>query len=114
MHERVFKINDDIQKLLQSSMASREDTKNGLVQIKFSGFLLKVLLKLVPIIKNEFSSYDCLLNTIVSIEKDLSVNEISENLATAIRQHVIVGYMTLVEKTFRCPNFAKVIRFWYF
>ncbi|XP_053686731.1 uncharacterized protein LOC128736283 [Sabethes cyaneus] len=109
LHERVLQINNDIQKLLQSSMASREDSKAALVRIKFSGFLLKVLLKLVLTIKNDFVSYDCLLNTMVSIEKDLSVKEIDESLATEIWQHVMVGYMTLVKNTFRCPGFAKAL-----
>lgn len=109
MHERILDINNDIQKLLQSSMASREVTKNSLVQIKFSGLLLKVLLKLVPIVKNNFDSYDNLLNTMVSVENDLLAKEVDKSLATEIRQHVMVGYMNLVEKTFRCLGFAKVI-----
>ncbi|XP_058833030.1 uncharacterized protein LOC131690951 [Topomyia yanbarensis] len=109
LHDHVLGINDEVEKFFKTLLDCMQISKNGLIKLKFNGLLLKVLLKILMLIKEEFNNYETLLNTSVAIENTLLTKNFSKELIEAVRQHLTVGYMNLFGLVFRHSNFAKAL-----
>lgn len=110
LHSHILAINMQIDTFLKSLLHNNTFTTNDMVKLKFKSLLLKVLLRLIPLINIDgFNGYNEILNTIVSIECTLSIKELSGDITLAISQYLKAGYMNVIGLVFKSSKFAKVV-----
>lgn len=109
MHSVIFETNNEIEAAFKSLLENKEFSKNDMVKLKLINLILRVFIKFLHLIKvDEYGEYGCMLRTTVAIEDALLSRNIGKEFAEAIRQHLVVGYMTVIGMTFKTTSFAKV------
>ncbi|XP_055624239.1 uncharacterized protein LOC129767398 [Toxorhynchites rutilus septentrionalis] len=108
LHNHISAINMEIDTFSHLLLQHKSFTKNDMVKLKLKSLLLKVLLRLMPLIDvDEFDGHGEILNAVVAIECTLSLKELDENSKLSIRQYLKAGYMSLIGLLFNSSKFAK-------
>ncbi|XP_062542747.1 uncharacterized protein LOC134210622 [Armigeres subalbatus] len=110
LHPLIFKIDNEIESAFKMLLENKAFTKNDVVKLKLINLMLRVLIKILQFINtDEFDEYHSILKTIVTVEDALQSRGIDLELAEAIRQYLLVGYMNVIGLVFRSKSFAKAL-----
>ncbi|XP_065088105.1 uncharacterized protein LOC135709648 [Ochlerotatus camptorhynchus] len=110
IHSLIFETNNEIEAAFKSLLENKEFSKNDMVKLKLINLILRVLIKFLHLIKvDEYGEYQGILRTTVVIEDAIVSRNIGKEFTEAIRQHLVVGYMTVIGLTFKTTSFVKAL-----
>lgn len=109
--EIVTILNSGINASLLDLRAKNEPTKQSTITLKLNAFFLRVVLKLLSLVKQhvDVGVYTPIISTVLEVKACLHTKTLCTELAAGVEQYLHIGYMAIVENSFRTEAFAKVI-----
>uniref|UniRef100_A0A182HM04 Uncharacterized protein n=1 Tax=Anopheles arabiensis TaxID=7173 RepID=A0A182HM04_ANOAR len=107
--EIVTILNSGINASLLDLRAKNEPTKQSTITLKLNAFFLRVVLKLLSLVKQhvDASVYTPIISTVLEVKACLHAKTLCTELAAGVEQYLHIGYMAIVENSFRTEAFAK-------
>uniref|UniRef100_A0A182PM42 Uncharacterized protein n=1 Tax=Anopheles epiroticus TaxID=199890 RepID=A0A182PM42_9DIPT len=86
-----------------------EPTKQCTIALKLNTFYLRVMLKLLSLAKHhvEVCVFTPLIGTLLEVKSCLRTQTICNELASGVEQYLHIGYMAIMENSYRTEAFAK-------
>uniref|UniRef100_A0A182JRH4 Uncharacterized protein n=1 Tax=Anopheles christyi TaxID=43041 RepID=A0A182JRH4_9DIPT len=88
-----------------------EPTKQSMIALKLNAFFLRVVLKLLTLAKQhvEVCTFTPIISSVLEVKSCLRGKAICNELASGVEQYLHIGYMAIVESSFRSEPFAKAL-----
>ncbi|XP_052895247.1 uncharacterized protein LOC128302459 [Anopheles moucheti] len=109
--EIVTILNTGINTSFLDVQTKNEPTKQSTIALKLNAFFLRVMLKILTLSKLHTGlwTYTSIIRTLLEVKSCLRMKAICNELAAGIEQYLHIGYMAIVENSFRSESFAKAL-----
>uniref|UniRef100_A0A182SD64 Uncharacterized protein n=1 Tax=Anopheles maculatus TaxID=74869 RepID=A0A182SD64_9DIPT len=111
LDEIVTILNNGISASLVDLRNKNEPTKQSTIALKLNAFCLRVMLKILTLSKQHVAenTFSSIIRSLLDVKTCLRAREIHKELAAGIEQYLHIGYMAIVEHSFRSESFAKAL-----
>ncbi|XP_041768992.1 uncharacterized protein LOC121591939 [Anopheles merus] len=107
--EIVTILNSGINASFSDLRTKNEPTKQSTITLKLNAFFLRVVLKLLSLVKQhiDVGVYTPIISAVLEVKACLHGQTLCTELAAGVEQYLHIGYMAIVENSFRSEAFAK-------
>ncbi|XP_050073831.1 uncharacterized protein LOC126561614 [Anopheles maculipalpis] len=111
LDEIVTILNNSISASYLDIRTKNETTKQNTIALKLNAFFLRAMLKILTLSKHHVadSTFSSIIRSLLEVKTGLRTKAICKELATSIEQYIHIGYMAIVEHSFRSKSFAKAL-----
>ncbi|XP_035913901.1 uncharacterized protein LOC118512896 [Anopheles stephensi] len=111
LDEIITILNNGIGGSFHDVRSKNEPTKQSTIALKLNAFFLRVMLKILTLTKQHVteSTYSCIIRSLLEIKTCLRTKAICSELMVGVEQYLHIGYMAIVEHSFRSESFAKAL-----
>ncbi|XP_049299761.1 uncharacterized protein LOC125772270 [Anopheles funestus] len=104
-------LNNGINASFLDVRTKNELTKQSTIALKLNAFFLRVMLKILMLSKQHAGvcALTSVIRTLLEVKSCLRLKTICNDLAASVEQYLHLGYMAIVENSFRTEPFAKAL-----
>uniref|UniRef100_A0A182WKC4 Uncharacterized protein n=1 Tax=Anopheles minimus TaxID=112268 RepID=A0A182WKC4_9DIPT len=111
LDEIVTILNNGIHSSFVDVRTKNEHSKQSTIALKLNAFFLRVMLKILTLSKQHagVDTFTSVIRNLLEVKSCLRMKTICNELAVGIEQYLHIGYMAIVENSFRTESFPKVL-----
>uniref|UniRef100_A0A182LY36 Uncharacterized protein n=1 Tax=Anopheles culicifacies TaxID=139723 RepID=A0A182LY36_9DIPT len=111
LDEIVTVLNNGINSSFVDVRTKNEHTKQSTIALKLNAFFLRVMLKILTLSKQHarVCTFTAVVRNLLAVKSCLRMKTIGNELAAGIEQYLHIGYMAIVESSYRTESFAKAL-----